>query len=148
VNDALMRLFGPVAHPHEHYRVNSATWFATALLLLAAFFSPVAATLGVVVLAFGDPSAALIGRRFGRTRLRTGRSLEGTLAFVVAGLVPGFLALLLTQPIGIALALSLAAVGAVAGALTELFSSRVDDNFTIPVAVACAVTAASPFAGV
>src|SRR5688500_5542899 len=29
VNDVLMRLFGPVAHPHERHRVNSATWYAT-----------------------------------------------------------------------------------------------------------------------
>ena len=39
-------------------------------------------------------------------------------------------------------ALVLAVTGALAGALAELGSSRLDDNFTIPVAAAAAVTAA------
>ena len=85
VNDRLMRFFGPVAHPQERYRVNSSTWYVTALLLLALLAPTSAAELGVVVLAIADPVAGLIGRRFGRTRLRAGRSLEGTLAFFTAG---------------------------------------------------------------
>ena len=35
LNAALMRLYAQVAHPHERTHVNSGTWYATALVLLA-----------------------------------------------------------------------------------------------------------------
>ena len=76
MNDRLMRAFGAVAHVHERHEVNSSTWYVTALLLLALFAPMEAAVVGVVVLAVGDPFAALIGRRFGRHRFASGRSLE------------------------------------------------------------------------
>jgi dolichol kinase len=138
VNVALMRVFGRVAHPHEHQRVNSATWYATALLGLALFGSPVHAAVGVVVLGVGDPMAASIGRRFGRVRLANGRSLEGSLAFVVFGGLAALLVLLALyhrQVTGLQ-AVGAASLAAVCGAAAELFSSRLDDNFTIPLSAA------------
>jgi dolichol kinase len=141
VNDLLMKVFGPMAHQHEYHRVNSATWYATALIILALFSSPLASTLAVVVLALGDPAAALVGRRFGRTKLRTGRSLEGTLAFAGVGGLAALAVLLAYYPTltpGMALALALAAGGA--GALAELFSKNLDDNLTVPLAVGAMAT--------
>src|SRR5574337_1866979 len=35
VNRTLMKLFAPVAHPHEAHQINSATWYTTAILVLA-----------------------------------------------------------------------------------------------------------------
>jgi hypothetical protein len=35
VNTVLMKLFKPIARDHERYRVNSSTWYGTALLLIA-----------------------------------------------------------------------------------------------------------------
>jgi dolichol kinase len=141
-NRTLMALFAPVAHPHERHGVNSATYYVTALLLLALFAPLRAAEVGVVVLGLADPAAGLIGRRFGRTRLRANRSLEGTLGFVVVGALAAAAWLAVAHPLPLAALGVLAVVGGVAGALTELFSTRLDDNFTIPVAVAAAVSAA------
>jgi dolichol kinase len=139
VNERLMRVFSPVAHPHERYRVNSSTWYTTALLLLALFAPLPAAEIGVTVLALADPAAALVGRRYGRTRLRAGRSLEGTLAFFAVGAAASLVLLTLLHPMAVPAMLALAAAGGVAGAITEVFSTRLDDNFTIPIAVAAAV---------
>lgn len=134
VNDLLMRLFRPVAHSHEREHVNSATWYATALVLLAATFSPLANTMGLAVLGIADPVAGMVGRRWGRHRLASGRSLEGALGFVVAGVAAAFLlARWLYPEVAWALALGAAGAGAVAGAVTELYSNKLDDNFTIPV---------------
>ncbi|NOY91156.1 MAG: hypothetical protein GXP55_08085 [Deltaproteobacteria bacterium] len=138
-NGLLMRLFGPVAHPHEAHRVNSASWYTLALLGLAIAGQKEAAAVGVVVLGFGDPMAALIGRRFGRHALIHGRSLEGTLSFIVAGALAAAAALYLVWPgLGLQVIASMAAAGAVGGALVELFSVKVDDNLTIPWAAAAA----------
>ncbi|MCB9762773.1 MAG: hypothetical protein H6739_23435 [Alphaproteobacteria bacterium] len=138
VNARLMALFGRVAHPHEAHRVNSSTWYATALVILALTSSPTACALAVLVLGVGDPAAALIGRRFGRTKLINGRSLEGTLAFVVAAGLASAAMLSVFHPalIGTGSIAALAAGAAVPAALTELFSRRVDDNLSIPLAAA------------
>jgi dolichol kinase len=146
VNAMLMRALGPIAHPHEHRRVNSATWYTTALAVLSIMETRVPAAIGLAVLAFGDPAAALVGRRFGRVSIRHGRTLEGTLAFLLAG---GLAALFAVQVFAPGLApgvmLSLAAAGAIAGALAELFSLRIDDNLSIPLVAAGAVMLASTF---
>lgn len=144
-NDRLMRFFGAIAHPQERYRVNSSTWYVTALLILATFFPLRAAELGIVVLGLADPAAGLIGRRFGRTRLRTGRSLEGTLTFVVVGTLGALAALIAFHELPWSARITLALVGAVAGAVAELVSTRFDDNFTIPLTVTIAASAAQLF---
>ena len=139
-NDFLMRLTDKINHPHERYRVNSSTWFASALFLLALTREPIAGVAAVLVLGFGDPIAGLVGRRWGRTKLVNGRSLEGTVAFAVVSfaVVLGMFALWYrAMPWGSVFLLC--GVAAVIGALTELFSRRVDDNFAIPLMVGAAV---------
>ena len=139
INARIMKFYGSVAHPHEWHRVNSATWYCTALLALALTGAPIVCSIAVLVLGVGDPAAALIGRRWGRTKLVNGRSLEGTLTFVATGaLVAGAATALLYTEFGVGQVFALAAVAAVAGALAELFSSRVDDNLTIPIAAGAA----------
>jgi dolichol kinase len=142
VNERLMRFFGPVAHPHERHRVNSSTWYVTALLALALLAPRRAAEIGVVVLAVADPVAGLVGRRFGRTRLRAERSLEGTLAFVAAGVLAALAWIAASHALPWSSAVALSVAAAAAGALAELASTRLDDNFTIPIAAAAAAAAA------
>ncbi len=148
INERLMRLFGPVAHAHERHRVNSSTWYATALLALALFAPLVAAEIGVLVLAIADPAAGMMGRRFGRVRFASGRSLEGALTFLVVAFAVAFAWLSLAGAVPLSARLMLAAGGAVAGAVTELGAVRVDDNLSIPLVVAASVTATGALAGV
>ncbi len=135
INDFCMWLFGRTAHPHEAHRVNSATWYAVAVLLMALCQQAVPAAIALVVLGIGDPSAAILGRRYGRVRIVNGRSLEGTLAFVLTGgaAAAGFVALAHPE-IGVVGTCVASLVGAVAGAIAELFSRRIDDNFAVPLA--------------
>lgn len=141
INDRLMRVFRPIAHAHERHRVNSGTWYMTALLLLSLLAPLRAAEIGVVVLAVADPAAGVIGRRFGRTRLRAGRSLEGSLAFVAAGTLAAVAWLAVTSTSPWPPRALVAFAGATAGALAEIGSTRLDDNFTIPVTVTAAAVA-------
>jgi len=141
LNDRLMAMFGKVAHIHERYRVNSSTWYMTALLLLAVFATPAVAALGVVVLGIGDPMAALIGRRFGRTMLRAGRSLEGSLGFFAAASIGALAVASAMLPGPFFVRAVVAVVAGLAGAVTEIFSTKLDDNLTIPLAVAASVGA-------
>ncbi len=137
INVFCMWLFKHVAHPHEAVRVNSATWFTSAVLGLAWFAPDFHGGLGLLVLALGDPAAAVIGKRWGRTRLVSGKSLEGSLAFVVVAGLAGVLYLAGWHPeLGAAARWAIAGAAAVAGAVVELLSGRLDDNLTIPLAAA------------
>lgn len=135
-NTLLMRLYGKVAHPHEWHRVNSATWFTTALLLLALTGKPILCAIACAVLGLADPAAALVGRRFGRTKLVNGRSLEGSSAFFVVAFSISLAIAIGLHPIALGPALVAAASAAAVAAVVELFSRRVDDNLTIPLAAA------------
>ena len=85
------------------------------------------ASVGIVVLGFGDPAAAIIGRRYGRVKLVNGRTLEGTATFVAVGTLVATSWLAVVWGMDPALAL-LGFFGALAGGIAELFSRRVDDN--------------------
>lgn len=140
VNDRLMRLFSRIAHPMEAARVNSSTWYLTALVGMAAFAPLRAAELGVVVLGLADPAAGFIGRRLGRTKIKENRSLEGTLGFFVVGALAALGLLAVFHHVPTPAMLLLAATSAAAGAVAELVSGKMDDNFTIPVTVTVVAT--------
>lgn len=133
----LLWIFGPIAHPHEKYRVNSSTWFATALVILGAVFEPMLCAVALIALGVGDPAAGLVGRKLGRTKLVGQRSLEGSLAMLFVAGFATFAVLVLwhgTLPVGTMLAVS--AVASLAATVAELFSGPIDDNFSIPLAAA------------
>lgn len=147
LNAWLVGIYGKVVHPHERYKINSGTWYGTSLVFLALCSSRPATMAALAVLGVADPVAALVGRRWGTHMLRAGRSLEGTLAFVVTGALVAALALLLAgglTPGHIAL---LALLAGVVGGIAELFATRIDDNLMIPVAVGAALTAAGALFG-
>lgn len=134
----LLWVFGPIAHPHERYVVNSSTWFGSALVIVGALFDPMICAVAVVSLGVGDPAAGLVGRRFGRTKLVGQRSLEGSLAMLFVAGFATFVVLSIWHgalPVGTMLAVS--AATALFATVAELFSGRIDDNFSIPVAAAC-----------
>jgi dolichol kinase len=137
-NDWLMEtVFKAISHPHERNHVNSATWYASALTILAAAASLPTIVVGLAVLGFGDPMAAIVGRRWGRIRLLHGRSLEGSAAFLVVGTLAATIGLAaIGFEAGPATLFAVALGGAAAGTIGELLSLRVDDNFSVPLASA------------
>ena len=138
----MMNLFGGVAHPHERSQVNSATWYATAMTLLALVDSLPTIVVALAVLGFGDPAAAIVGRRWGKIRLVHGRSLEGSMTFAAVGTAAAAISLLiLGLDAPFVSLLAVAAGGALAGAIGELFSLRVDDNFSVPLSAAAGAAA-------
>jgi dolichol kinase len=134
----LLWLFRRIAHPYERYRINSATWYVSGLTVLALLCDPIVCSVAVAVLGIGDPVAALVGRRWGRTPIAAQRSLEGSLAFLVAAFGAAFVVLTLWHgDVALGARLLIALSAALAGAIMELVShSRLDDNFTVPLAAA------------
>ena len=133
INTLLMRLFGPVAHPHEAHRVNSGTWYVSAMAVLAMTREPVACALALTTLGAGDPVAAIVGRRWGRRAWKNGRTVEGSTAFVVASVLVGAPWVAAMHGVGLGAAVGSALAAALAGAFSELHSRHIDDNLSIPV---------------
>lgn len=132
VNAWCMWFFGPIARDHEHYKINSATWYGTALMVLAfTAFGP-GGVVGLLALAVGDPIAGIVGRRFGRIRIG-GKSLEGSLGFALSTAVAAGLYFLATGSRDPLVVVGVALLGGAVGAVVELLSTRLEDNFTIPV---------------
>jgi len=115
--------------------------FPLGVLIVDLFFWDVAnrgaVLAGIAALAFGDPAAALVGTRWGQrryTRWAYGRTVEGSLAFLVAaGVAVAVVAAVCPggpTPVR-------AAVGCgVIGAIAEALSPAGVDNLMIPILVA------------
>ena len=99
--------------------------------------------MSVLFLALGDPLAAVVGSRWGKTRLIGKKSLEGALAcFTGSSIAAGFFAWgYMDQSISVSIVTAL--VGGLISTVAELIPAPVDDNFTIPVLSATLLLLAS-----
>lgn len=132
MNAKLMRFFAPIAHPYEHHRINSGTWYITSIFLLSLTMSPLVCAIGLAVLGVGDPVAGLVGRAWGRTKIMHGRTVEGGLAFLGAAIPAAVLAGFLFAPaLPLGVLVALASSAALAGAVAEIVSLRIDDNLSV-----------------
>jgi glycerol-3-phosphate acyltransferase PlsY len=127
LNRLLVRWLSPLIRQEEGRSVTGATYLVIAALAAFLFFEKPVAVVALLFLSLGDPLAALVGGRTGGPRA-FGKSLWGTLAFLVASLAA-------------AGALSAGGVveprwplllGALVAALVELLPLPLNDNLTIP----------------
>lgn len=121
-DELFWRHLGFLAGDRERKGPATSLYYALSLLVCAILF-PKEAVLGAIVcIALGDPVAMMIGKRFGRIRLKR-KSIEGSLAgFVVC--VP--VIFLVTSSWRVAF------FGSLAGSLIELLPLPLDDNLTVP----------------
>ena len=115
----------------ESNRLSGSFFYILSGLITIIFFAKNIAISSLFVLSIADPLSSFIGGRFGRVRF-LGKSLEGTMTFFIVA----FLILRVFS-----FSIPIAAAGAVIASLTELFSSRfIDDNLSIPIVTAVALT--------
>jgi dolichol kinase len=128
-NSKFMRTFSWLIRQSEQDRFNGSTFLCLAFFIVILLFPRTVAITAMLFLSLGDAAAELGGKHFGRLKL-FGRSLEGTLAFF-----------LVAFPVAYSLIddWRVALLGALAGALVELFSFEVDDNLTVPIGSALAL---------
>ena len=134
LNKKVKRDFGAFMRDYELDGLSGSSWFLFAALITLAAYPKMAAALGMIYLALGDPLASFVGVKWGRIRLPGGKSLEGSLAlFGVCALVGWGV---LTQVVGLGLgaAAAVAVPSAAAAAVAEwLPVKRLDDNFVVPI---------------
>ena len=119
--------FGSFIRKNEEHKLTGTAPYVLGIgLSLYAYALPVA-TAAICFLAFGDVAATAIGERFGKTKIGD-KSLEGTLAFIVAAALSGFL-LSLT---GVHLLTWVMVLGVLVAAGVELLTLPINDNLLIP----------------
>ena len=134
---ALNRTFGSVIRPQEHasFRLTGAPYVLAAAIVLCLIFPPIIAATALAIALAGDTAAALIGRRYGWTRIGN-KSLQGSIGFFLAGMaVVGIIAWAAPQP---AVFILSGTAAVFAAAIAELYARALllDDNLTVPLVAA------------
>ncbi len=119
---------GGVIRTNEVHKMTGTVPYILGVGLSLYAYAPQVAAAAICFLAFGDVAATTIGERFGRTKIGE-KSLEGTVAFIVASLAAGFL----LPVVGLELASGVMVFGALAAACIELLPLPLNDNLMIPV---------------
>jgi len=119
-----IRIFSPILRSQERKGgLTGATYYLIGSFLCILLFDKTLAIVCLCFLTLGDLFAALIGKQWGRIKLFSRKSLEGSLAcFIVCTTVALLIGL---HPV-------VAIVGALVATLIELVPTGVDDNVTIP----------------
>ncbi len=131
----LNRLLGPVLRDHEDADFAGSSYILSASVLTILFFDKSVAITAISFVILGDIAAALVGRKFGKTKIRwnllgknhsrqTPKSLEGSLSCLVMCLSVAVVVPHVPLWIGI--------VGALVATMVEGISLPINDNFSVP----------------
>lgn len=133
-----LTLFGKLLRHHETQNdkllLNGASWVLIAAFVCILIFPEYIAITAFSILIISDTAAALIGRKIGKRKFLD-KSVEGTMAFIVSGIiVVAVVGLVYNLPFAFFCA---GAGGAIIGGIVEAASIRLrmDDNLSIPLSV-------------
>jgi len=136
VGKIFYKIFGFLLREHEidekKRNLNGATYVLISALISVLIFPKVIFITAFSILIISDSLAALVGRKFGRTKFLS-KSFEGTLAFFISACI----VILFTPKIGnFPEEFLIGFAGALVGALVENLSFKlIDDNLSIPLSV-------------
>jgi diacylglycerol kinase (CTP) len=130
---AIMRVPLVEKHTKEHERAKplGSFYYVLSAMIVIGLFEKHVAVASLFTLSVADPLSSLVGKGIGRLHL-LGKTLEGTATFFLCSLLI-FLLFSFNVPTSL--------IAAAVAALTELLSGRhIDDNLSIPIMTALALT--------
>ena len=123
------RFMGAILRSHEKQSMTGAFYVVLAVLIAVTLFSKPIAVISIAIMLLSDTFAALVGRKYGRTRILN-KSVEGcvTFFFVTAGIL-----LFVLNANYLVMSVSEILIISTVVALTELVSDKlkIDDNLSI-----------------
>ena len=124
--------FRNVTRPSEFHALSGASWIFMGAGITAYMFNEKTAVIALLVMSLSDSAAALIGIKYGNTRLFS-KSLEGSLAFFITT----YMIIFTLSPASMILTL----IVTCCATIIELFSfPKLNDNIIIPVVTALTLT--------
>ncbi len=142
INRFIFAKFGSFIRRNEERKITGTAWYVLGIGLSLLLYRTDIAAAAICFLIFGDVAATAIGERFGRTKIG-GKSLEGSIAFVLAAAAAGFFLV----AVGIAGFRGLILFGAIVAAGVELLPLPVNDNLAIPLVSGGAMILVARLAG-
>jgi acyl phosphate:glycerol-3-phosphate acyltransferase len=124
----------------ENRRFSSMTSFVVAMFIVFLLFPPEVAYLCLIFVIFGDLAGKLIGLKYGRKKILHNRTLSGSLGFITGCIFSGFVLLLIFD-----IKFPYLLIGALCATLSELFSNKMDDNFTVGILTGACLVALQYF---
>jgi len=121
-----MPLFDNIIRPKERERYYGVVYFISAAVICLAVFDFRIALAALLMTTFGDMSAALIGKKYGKTTIFKNKTVAGTLFELVVNIFVGFFVLFNLYNIYVIIAMAFVA------AFVETFVDELDDNLLIP----------------
>ncbi|MFH2027672.1 MAG: CTP--2,3-di-O-geranylgeranyl-sn-glycero-1-phosphate cytidyltransferase, partial [Nanoarchaeota archaeon] len=118
-----MPFFDNIIRPKERERYYGVIYFLSATIICLAVFDFKVALAALLMTTFGDMTAALIGKRYGKTTIFGNKTLAGTLSELAVNIIVGFF-ILGNAYIIIAMAF--------VATFVETFVDELDDNLLIP----------------
>ena len=121
----LLKFISPILRSHEKQgKILGSTYFVTSSLLSIVFFPQEIAVASITFLVLGDLFAAIIGKKWGRMKIFSGKSFEGSLACFIICFFVSILVIRIKPVVGF--------FGAIAATIFELVPIGIDDNLTMP----------------
>jgi len=111
----------------ERDRFHALIYSVTAAIIVLAVFDFRIAIAALLMAVLGDPIASIVGRKYGRFRMRT-KTVEGTAVNAIVASIIGIVVLRHFGAIGILIGLLMG----ITATIVEFFSDKTEDNFTIP----------------
>ena len=109
----------------EQNRFVGIIYFLSGTIIALAVFDFPIAIAALLMATFGDLSAAIIGKKYGRSLLYRNKTVKGTIAELIINLIVGFI-VLSTFNFYIPIAMALTAT------FVETFVDELDDNLLVP----------------
>lgn len=132
LNKFFLKITAPITRREEMHTYSSMVSFVLSSFIAVLVFPHPIASLSLLLLAFSDPAASIIGILFGEEKFYNGKSLQGSLAcFVVAFIT--ILIFISNQHLTSTNFISIAFIGALATTVAELSLIKIDDNFSVPI---------------
>ncbi len=138
VGTIYFKIFGSILRNHEKkkkkFYLNGASWVLIGAFITVFIFPKIIAITALTVLVISDLSAALFGRKFGKTPFFD-KSLEGTYAFFVTGsIIVIYLGIFFIMPVTYFI---FGIIAVLIGGISEAASNtlKLDDNLSIPLSI-------------
>jgi len=127
LNEWIFRHLKTILKEEERNNFSGNPYYISGAFLSVLLFEKGIAIASLCFVACGDLAAAIIGKRYGRIKMKK-KSLEGSLGFLLACLLIGIVLLVLR----LKLSFGILFIGALTASIVELFSPGRKDNLTIP----------------
>jgi len=133
IGKTYLLLFGRVTRNIEKQKnnVTGATYYLLGCLLTVYFFEDISIIISsLLIMSISDSFAALIGKKYGHTKIYNKKTLEGSFSFLVSTII-------ILSIFSVNLSLYALVLISIIVTLVELFSFyRLNDNLTIPLSSA------------